>query len=188
MSSAPTEHTANLSDAAKRLLAARQNYATTETPTREEQQQGAPMPDPFSAPTISAITEDPTMYNNMGMPSDPPSVKRQLEAMANDGDNLDLKRNDNAYHVIASIVADRIEYEAQHGKDAEADEVMNSLLPHSLQVSFAEATAFRLRALPAQADIMGESSVDALMYFHAEHNAGHRVIRTCPQQDLHLHY
>lgn len=120
------------------------------------------MPDPFSAPTISAITEDPTTYP-MTMPSDPPSVKRQLEAMANDGDNLDLKRNDNAYHVIASIVADRIEYETQHGKDAEADEVMNSLLPFSLQVSFAEATEFRMGALPAQADIMGESSVDALV-------------------------
>ena len=65
---------------------------------------------------------------------------------------------DNAYHVIANIVADKLEYQKQNNEsEAEADEVMNSLLPRNLQVTFAEATKYRLEKLASSngVDLLG---------------------------------
>mmetsp|Transcript_20975 Transcript_20975/g.27062 ORF Transcript_20975/g.27062 Transcript_20975/m.27062 type:complete len:569 (+) Transcript_20975:151-1857(+) len=140
MSSAPTEPTANLTDAARRLLEARQNFAQS-TPSNNAN-------NPFlnQDPTVSAITEDATSN-----PMDPPALQRELEntlTQARD-DKLDLRTNDNGYHVIATIVADKLEYQkmAPDTSEAEADEAMTSLLPIPVQEAFAEATKYRLQKM-----------------------------------------
>ena len=65
-----------------------------------------------------------------------------------DGDNLDMKVNDNAYHVIASVVADKLEYQKSSNVPQDViDAQIDSLLPQNLQVSFVEATKFRLESV-----------------------------------------
>ena len=98
MSSAPTEPTANLTDAARRLLAARQNLNPDQHPgsssSSSQNQNAATSGNPFleMEPSVSAITAED---NGFVIPPDPPTVKRQIEQLVsqNEEDNLDLKFN-----------------------------------------------------------------------------------------------
>ena len=99
MSSAPTEPTANLTDAARRLLAARQNLVETSSSSavhRNASTGAAPLLE--LEPTVSAITIDSRNNNphqQEFVPPDPPTMKRQIDALAsqNAEDNLDMKFN-----------------------------------------------------------------------------------------------
>lgn len=118
-------------------------------PTRIIAHQPPPTPSRSSAPAISSPT--PTASNMSSRVSPGPIVRTPSGST-----ELDLRHNDNAFHVVANLVTDRLLPKiASPGADSyelnEADRTfIDQMLPGTVRRSFVEALRFRVGLLPSE--------------------------------------
>jgi hypothetical protein len=129
---------------------------------------------PSSARYITSKSSDGGKVSNSGMantssaryttsPAHSASKSSGGGGKVSDSGNFDLKSNDNAYHVIATLITDRLLPKLQmqssyYTLSSEDTAFFQKMLPYSVRRKFVDALRHRLQSIKSSGDVRGKTN------------------------------